>query len=102
MQPKLRSSSQILPEVLAVYLEVKSESVLIDNRLKTLEVDPPEQTEAEIRANIALTEKDQSYSFACLQSIEKSSSELHGFIMDWIVSRVGTVDDFLKLQEPKH
>lgn len=94
--PKLRSNNQFITEALAAFLEVKAGTAKIDNSLKTLEIDPPKQTEFDIKEMIRRADSDQSYAFACVQSIEMAAPELRAYIKAWLDKRVGTLNDVMR------
>lgn len=91
--PKLRSNGQFITEALAAFLEIKAGTAILDNSLKTIEIDPPRQSEEFIKETIKRADVDEKYTFACVQSIEKATPEMREYVMDWLDYRVGKLSD---------
>lgn len=99
--PKLRTIDQFLGDALASFLEIKSGSALIDETMKVTEVDPPRQTEDYVKSIIERADRESSYAFACIQSIEKANPELRQYIFDWLDRRIGSLENLRNVANSK-
>lgn len=95
LAPKLRLPDQFICESLAAFLELKGGTAFIDESLMALKIDPPDQTEKELRNMIERADRDASCVFICVQSLEKAPPELHQHIINWLDRRIGSLDDLL-------
>lgn len=86
---RLRSSTQFLCELLAIFLEIKAGSVIYDPLSRSVEIDPPQQTEEDIKRIIKVVDEDKDYLFVCVQSLEKADPELRKYIVEWLDRRIG-------------
>jgi len=96
LRPKLREPNQFICESLAAFLELQAGTALIDQTLAALKIDPPDQSEKELRQMIDRANHDKSCSFVCVQSLEKADPKLHQHIVDWLKGRIGSLEDLLK------
>lgn len=96
LTPKLRSPDQFICESLAAFLEMQAGTAVIDRSLKAFKVDPAGQAEWRLRNMINRADANSRYAFVCVQSLEKASSELRQYIIDWLDSRIGSLDELIK------
>lgn len=95
IQYKLRSSNQFISECLAAYLEIKSDSAIIDNRLKTLQLKPATQALSRVRRSLRKADVDENIAFICIQSIEKADEQTQKLVFDWLDKRIGNIDSLV-------
>lgn len=93
---KLRTPDQFICETLVAFLEMKAGTAVIDDSLMAFKLDPPDQSEKELRTMMRQADEDPSYVFACVQSLEKANPQLRQDIIDWLNKRVGTLEGLLK------
>ncbi|MDO8342294.1 MAG: Stealth CR1 domain-containing protein [Cellvibrio sp.] len=93
---RLRSASQFVPEGLSAHCLLKMEMAIVDNQLRTLQIKPGDQALIRIRAKLAQAERDESYVFACFQSLENAPPEALTLILGWLDRRIGDLDHFLE------
>ena len=86
---KLRSVEQYVTESLMAHLAIESGNAVLDNRFKTLQLKPGEQSFAKIQRKLMHVKMDGNILFACIQTLEKASSETRSLILDWLDKRVG-------------
>lgn len=86
---RLRSRLQFRTECLALHLEIARDKALLDNSLKTVQLKPHEQASWRLRAKMSRADRDPSFAFACLQSIEKAPGEVQAQLFAWLDRRVG-------------
>jgi hypothetical protein len=95
---RLRSAKQFVIEALAAHLELKHGTASIDNRLKTLQLKPADQSLMRIRRKLGKADIDQDIAFVCIQNIENAPAETQKLIFSWLDSRIGSLEDFLNDQ----
>ncbi len=95
LAPKLRQPNQFICEALAAYLELNSGTALIEDALMALKIDPPDQSEKELRKMIDQADRDPSCAFICVQSLEKAPPALHQHIVAWLNRRIGSLAELL-------
>ena len=88
---RLRSVEQYVSESLMAHLAIKSGSALLDNRFKTLQLKPGEQSFAKTRRKLMRANSDKNIIFACIQTLEKGPQESRALILDWLAMRVGVL-----------
>lgn len=98
LEPKLRLPDQFICESLAAFLELKAGTAILDESLLALKIDPPDQSEKELRKMIERADRDPSCAFICVQSLEKAPPELHQHIVNWLDRRIGSLADLLAEQ----
>ncbi|RYY76547.1 MAG: capsular biosynthesis protein [Gammaproteobacteria bacterium] len=96
LTPKLRTPDQFICEALVAFLEMKAGTAIVDDSLVAFKLDPPDQSEKELRDIMRRADEDKSYVFACVQSLEKANPKLRQDIIEWLNRRVGSLSDFLK------
>lgn len=90
---RLRSAEQFIVEGLSAHLELKSNCVVFDEQLKTLQLKPADQAFIRIKSKIEAADKDINSAFICVQTIEKAPEQIQKFIFSWLDKRIGTIDD---------
>ena len=69
---KLRSADQFAGEGLMAHLAIQQKRAIFDNRYKTLQLKPGEQSIRRVKAKLAAADADDRFLFACVQSLERS------------------------------
>lgn len=93
---RLRSSQQFVPESFSAHYEIKAGNAVIDNSIKTLQLKPADQAMLRLRSKLAAAERDPSFVFVCIQSLENAPKETFSLIIDWLNSKIGTFEQLLK------
>lgn len=99
---KLRSSQQFVPESFSAHYEIKTGNAVIDNSIKTLQLKPADQAILRLRSKLASAERDKRYAFVCVQSLENASKETFSFVINWLDSKIGSVEQLLKKENNKN
>lgn len=86
---RLRSAEQFIVEGLSAHLELKSNGVVFDNRLKTLQLKPADQALIRIGRKLRKADDDFNTAFVCVQSIELAPEAAQRFIFSWLDERIG-------------
>jgi len=99
---KLRSAQQFVPEGFSAHYEIKTGNAIIDNSIKTLQLKPADQATLRLKSKLSLTERDASYAFVCVQSLENASTETFALIINWLESKIGRFEQLLKKENNKN
>ncbi|HEY0893488.1 MAG TPA: Stealth CR1 domain-containing protein [Cellvibrio sp.] len=99
---KLRSAQQFVPEGFSAHYEIKTGNAVIDNSIKTLQLKPADQAILRLKSKLLLAERDTSYAFVCVQSLENASKETFALIINWLDSKIGTFEQLLKKENNKN
>lgn len=99
---KLRSAQQFVPEGFSAHYEIKTGNAVIDNTIKTLQLKPADQAILRLKSKLLLAERDASYAFVCVQSLENASKETFSLIINWLDSKIGTFEQLLKKENNKN
>ena len=92
---RLRSPEQFLSESLATHLAIAHNNAILDNRLRVLQLKPAEQAAWRLRAKLRRADRDPSYAFACVQSLDQAPIAVRRDIVAWLDRRVGSLDQAL-------
>lgn len=98
---KLRSVEQFVPEGFSAHYEIKTGNAVIDNSIKTLQLKPADQATLRLKSKLSLAERDASYAFVCVQSLENASTENFSLIISWLDSKIGRFEQLLKKENNK-
>lgn len=90
---RLRSADQFLTESLAAHIELRSGTVVIDRKLKTMQIKPSSQFFWEMRLLFKIMEMNNRYAFLCIQSLERGELAKQQYILDWLDQRIGKPQD---------
>lgn len=93
VRDRLRSSRQFRTECLAAHLELAAGSATVDDRLRTVQLKPREQAPWRVRSRMRKSDRDETFAFACVQSLELAPASLQGEITGWLDRRVGRVGE---------
>jgi len=99
---QLRSAQQFVPESFSAHYEIKTGNAVIDNSIKTLQLKPADQAMLRLKSKLASAERDTSYAFVCVQSLENASKEKFLLIIEWLNSKIGTFEQLLKKENNKN
>lgn len=99
---KLRSAQQFVPEGFSAHYEIKTGNAVIDNSIKTLQLKPADQATFRLKSKLSLAERDASYAFVCVQSLENASTETFSLIINWLDSEIGRFEQLLKKENNKN
>jgi len=97
---RLRSAEQFITECLMAQLELKLGGAIEDNRLRTLQLKPAEQSLLRTRRKLAKAERDARYAFVCVQNFEQAAPDTQRAIIEWLDRHVGTLEQLLSRQAP--
>ncbi|HET8941968.1 MAG TPA: Stealth CR1 domain-containing protein [Rudaea sp.] len=89
---RLRSADQFLAESLAAHLEIAHDNAVIDNRLRVVQLKPAEQAGWRLRAKLRRADRDPSFAFACVQSLDLAPPAVRRDVVAWLDRRVGSLD----------
>lgn len=92
---RLRSSRQFVPEGFSAHYEIKQGNAVIDNSAKTLQLKPADQALVRIKTRLMLAERDESFVFVCIQSLENAKPESFVAVVDWLDEKIGRFDALL-------
>ena len=93
---RLRSAEQFVPEGFSAHYEIKMGNAIIDRTAKTLQLKPADQALVRIKAKFAQAERDKSFVFACIQSLENAKPESFVAVVDWLDEKIGRFDTLLR------
>jgi len=99
---RLRSAQQFVPESFSAHYEIKTGNAVIDNTVKTLQLKPADQAMVRLKSKLAAADRDRTYAFVCIQSLENSSKETVSLITNWLDSKIGGFDQLLKNESSKN
>jgi len=99
---QLRSAQQFVPESFSAHYEIKTGNAVIDNSIKTLQLKPADQAMLRLKSKLASAERDKRYAFVCVQSLENAPKETFSLIIDWLDSKIGTLEQLLKKEKNKN
>lgn len=91
---RLRHPAQLRPESLATHLELAQGRAITDG-LKLVHLKPAEQPDWRVRAKLRAADRDPSYAFACVQSLELAHPETSERIVRWLDARIGSLPEAL-------
>jgi len=97
----LRSAEQLVPEGIIAHLALRNNEAVIDNRLQTLQLKPADQALVRIKSKLARAERNESYVFVCIQSLENAPAESFELVTNWLRERIGNWDDFIEVESKK-
>ena len=93
---KLRSPKQYIVEALAAHLEFRKGGVLVDNRLKTMQLKPADQANVRIKNKLRKMNADSSIAFVCVQNIEAAPESIQRVVFEWMDTRIGCLTDLIE------
>ncbi len=93
---RLRSAQQFVPEGFSAHYEIKAGNAVIDSTIKTLQLKPADQAMLRLKSKLAQAERDTSYAFICIQSLENASPEVFELVVTWLDEKIGRFDQLLK------
>ena len=93
---RLRSAQQFVPEGFSAHYEIKTGNAIIDQSVKTLQLKPADQSMLRLKSKLAQAERDASYGFICIQSLENASPEIFSVVVDWLDARIGRFEQLLE------
>lgn len=93
---KLRSGEQYVGESLMSHLAIKNERAVLENRFKTLQLKPGEQSFAKIQRKLMQADQNSRIIFACIQTLEKAPPNAQELILSWLNKRVGTLEELVR------
>lgn len=99
---RLRSAQQFVPESFSAHYEIKAGNAVIDNSIKTLQLKPADQAMLRLKSKLAVAERDASFVFVCVQSLENAPKETFSLIIDWLNDKIGTFEQLLKKENNKN
>jgi hypothetical protein len=86
---RLRSAEQFLTVALANHLELAAGHARIDDRLRTLRLQPARQSAPSLRADLARPARDPALAFACVQSLDEATPAVRVQLQDWLTQVIG-------------
>lgn len=86
---RLRSAEQFLTVALANHLEIAQGHALIDNRLRSLRLQPARQSAAALRSALARADADEALAFLCVQSLDEASEAQCAQVFAFLERRIG-------------
>jgi hypothetical protein len=88
---KLRSAEQFLTVNLAHHLELAAGTARVDNRLRTVRLNPASEDVATLAAQLDAAAADPATAFACIQSLDKAAPDVQRRVFDWLDRVVGRI-----------
>jgi len=85
---RLRSAQQFIVEALAAHLELKGSDAVIDEKLKTLQLKPADQSLIRIKNKLSNADVNLDIAFVCVQSIENAPEQSQKTVFDWLDRRI--------------
>ncbi|WP_331346523.1 Stealth CR1 domain-containing protein [Cellvibrio sp. UBA7661] len=92
---RLRSAEQFVPEGFSAHYEIKMGNAIVDKTAKTLQLKPADQALVRIKAKLAQAERDDSFVFVCIQSLENAPTQQKELILNWLNVKVGLLNELL-------
>ncbi|MFT3897284.1 MAG: stealth family protein [Thermomonas sp.] len=89
---RLRAMEQPRSECLSTHLEIALGGAVFDDRLRVVELKPRTQSLRGIERRMARADADESFAFACVQSLDAASDAVRGAILAWLDRRIGRLD----------
>lgn len=93
---KLRSAEQYVGESLMSHLAIKHDRALLENRFKTLQLKPGEQSITRIQRKLMQADQNPRIIFACIQTLEKAPQNSQELILSWLDKRVGKLEGLVR------
>ena len=95
LEHRLRSPRNFNTECLAAHLEFARGRARLDNRLRLVHLKPDEQMPLRLRSKLRRADRDASFAFACVQSLDKADPAVGASVTGWLDARIGTLADAL-------
>lgn len=93
---RLRSTEQFIGEALSAHLEIKNSSYVVDKELSTLQLKPADQSSFRIKLKLFNADRNPKTAFVCVQNVEQATTINQKLVIEWLVKRIGSLEDFLK------
>lgn len=98
IQYKVRSVNQFISECLAAHLEIAADNAIFDNRLKTLQLKPADQSILRVQRKMTQADRNNTVAFVCIQSVEKADQAKQELVFAWLDKRIGKIDSILTIK----
>jgi len=95
LEHRLRSPRNFNTECLAAHLDLAQGRAKLDNRLKLAHLKPDEQLPLRMWAKLRRADRDPSYAFACVQSLDKADRDTAARLTAWLEARIGSLAEAL-------
>lgn len=95
LEHRLRSPRNFNTECLAVHLDLMSGRAKLDNRLQLTHLKPNEQMPLRLLSKLRRADRDSSYAFACVQSLDQASPTTRTQLTQWLQTRIGSLAEAL-------
>lgn len=92
----LRSSQQSIVEALSAHLELQLDNVIVDQKLKTLQLKPADQALIRIKHKLSKADYNTNTVFVCVQSIENADEVTQKLIFSWLERRIGSIESLIQ------
>jgi hypothetical protein len=89
---KLRSREQFTIESLSAHLALHQSGAEVDGHLKTLQIKPASQSRLRIKYKLKGADRNKSFAFICIQSMDRAPSRVKDLVFAWLRKRIGTLD----------
>lgn len=84
----LRDQRQFWPISLSHHLEIKAKTVVFDNSLATITINPASHNLTKIRNKLAQADKKENVSFVCMQSMDTASKATQTMMFEWLAKKI--------------
>lgn len=89
VSPRLRSSTQFLPQVLFAHLRLAEGRAHVERETRLLYLKPASTSPARLQRKLRTADRDPRLLFACVQSLDEAPPETAQLTVDWLDRIIG-------------